>query len=187
MTVWSTGPCPTGQHSVEIVRSASSAAGKNVTLDAVDIWGTIRLPHPLRADRHPHRQGRVVDQLLQERGLRRKLRTLAHESPAAASATIYFTGTRLDWIAMKGTTAGVADVYLDGTLVATIVLHKTSGAAYEVMVWSTGTLLEGNHTVRIVRNSDSGTDRYLTLDAVEIGGPSRPRRRSVRGGAPSHR
>ena len=74
---------------------------------------------------------------------------------------------------MMGTTAGVADVYLDGTLVDTIVLHKTSGAAYDVMVWSTGTLLEGNHTVRIVRNPDGGTDRYLTLDAVEIWGTIR--------------
>ena len=35
-------------------------------------------------------------------------------STSGASATIYFNGTRLDWIAMKGTTTGIADVYLDG-------------------------------------------------------------------------
>ena len=30
------------------------------------------------------------------------------------SATIYFNGTRLDWMAMKGTSTGIAEVYVDG-------------------------------------------------------------------------
>ena len=37
-----------------------------------------------------------------------------------ASVSIYFTGTRLDWIAMKGTTTGMADVYLDGDFRTTV-------------------------------------------------------------------
>ena len=35
---------------------------------------------------------------------------------AGASVTVTFNGTRLDWIAMKGTTTGKADVYLDDVL-----------------------------------------------------------------------
>ena len=41
---------------------------------------------------------------------------------------------------MKGTTAGIADVYLDGAKKATINL-AASTASYRVKVWSTGTLV----------------------------------------------
>ena len=51
---------------------------------------------------------------------------MADRAPAGASATIYFTGTRLDWIAMKGTTTGIAVVYLDGVKKATINLAATA-------------------------------------------------------------
>ena len=88
-------------------------------------------------------------------------------STALASATIYFTGTRLDWIAMKGTTTGTADVYVDDVKVATVNLAASS-ATYNVMVWSTGTLAAGAHRVRIVRTASGGLN--LTLDAVDIWG-----------------
>ena len=52
---------------------------------------------------------------------------------------------------MKGSTTGIADVYLDGEQVATIDLNS-SVAAYDVNVWSTGILAEGDHVVRIVRS-----------------------------------
>jgi len=39
--VWSTGTLAYGTHTVKLVRNKSSASGKFLTLDAVDIWGTI--------------------------------------------------------------------------------------------------------------------------------------------------
>jgi hypothetical protein len=168
--VWTTGPLTSGLHCVKIVRSASSAAGKYLTLDAVDIYGTISAP-PTRyeqADARIEKTGSWTDFTKTAASGGSYGRSLT-STPEQASATIHFTGTRLDWIAMKGTTAGVADVYLDGTLMATIDLNAAT-ATYNVVVWSTGTLLEGDHTVRIVRDPDSGATRYLTLDAVEIWG-----------------
>jgi hypothetical protein len=41
MLIWSTGTLDEGRHSVRIVRNSASAAGKYITLDAVDIWWTI--------------------------------------------------------------------------------------------------------------------------------------------------
>lgn len=41
VNVWSTGSLARGSHRVRIVLSSSSPAGKYLTLDAVDIWGTI--------------------------------------------------------------------------------------------------------------------------------------------------
>ena len=61
---------------------------------------------------------------------------------SAASATIYFDGTRLDWIATKGVTMGLATVSLDGgapspsiSTTPTVLRQKTA--------WSTGTLPGG--------------------------------------------
>ena len=93
-------------------------------------------------------------------------------STPGASATIYFRGTRLDWIAVKGLTPGVADVYLDGVKQATIDLAAPA-STYQVNVWSTGTLPESDHMVEIVRSSSSTPGEYLTLDAVDIWGTMR--------------
>ena len=166
--VWSSGTLVAGDHYVKIVRSSSSASGKYVTLDAVDIVGTISAPPP------PLKRYEQTDTHIVKVGTWENFAKTAasggsygRSSTNGASATIYFNGTRLDWIAMKGTTTGAGDVYVDGTKVATINLAASS-ASYQVMVWSTGTLVAGNHTVRLER---VGTvTGYLTLDAVDIWG-----------------
>ena len=90
---------------------------------------------------------------------------------STASTTITFTGTRLDWIAMTGTTTGVAEIYLDGAITPSATIDLAAATAvYKVKVWSTGTLTNGVHTVRIVRSAAGATGEYLTLDAVDIWG-----------------
>jgi len=42
VNAWSSGSLPEGNHMVEIVRSSSNASDKRLTLDALDVWGTIR-------------------------------------------------------------------------------------------------------------------------------------------------
>ena len=93
-------------------------------------------------------------------------------STPGASATVYFRGTRLDWVAVEGLTPGVADVYLDGVKQATIDLAAPV-STYQVNAWSTGSLPEGNHMVEIVRSSSSASGEYLTLDALDIWGTMR--------------
>lgn len=88
-------------------------------------------------------------------------------SAGGASVTITFSGTRLDWIAMKGTTTGKADVYLDDVLKRTVDLANST-AVYQQNVWSTGDLSNGVHRVRIVRSSSSASGKYLTVDAVDV-------------------
>jgi len=90
-------------------------------------------------------------------------------SSSGGSVTLTFFGTRLNWIAMKGTTTGLADVYLDGVFQTTVDLSAPI-ASYQQDVWSTGDLSEKVHTVRIVRSSASLSGKYLTLDAVDVVG-----------------
>ena len=93
----------------------------------------------------------------------------ARSPTAKAAATISFTGTRLDVIAMKGTTTGKVDIYLDNVLKASIDTAVTV-AAYKVVLWSSGDIATGTHTVRIVRSDSSAVGKFLTLDAVDIWG-----------------
>jgi Rv2525c-like, glycoside hydrolase-like domain/IPT/TIG domain len=261
--VWSTGALAYGNHKVEIVRSTSSATGKYVTLDAVDVVGslsallpptvtaltpssgstsggtsvtitgtgftdvsavtfggapaatfTVHSPTQITALTSAHAQGAVNvsviahgwangntskddytysdtslatrfeqtdPHIVYEGAWETYIKTVAsggsygRANTSKASATIYFTGTRLDWIAMKGITAGSADVYLDGTKKATVNL-AASTASYRVKVWSTGVLANGRHSVRIVRSASSAATKYVNLDAIEVlgtitGGP----------------
>ncbi len=255
--VWSTGTLAYGNHTVQIVRSSSSAATRYVTLDAVDVVGsisallpptvtsltpssgstsggtsvtisgtgftdvstvtlggvpaatfTVHSPTQITAPTPPHAQGTVDvsvtahgwtnnntskdDYTYSDASLATRYEqtdphivyegtwetyikgaayggSYGRSKTGGASATIYFTGTRLDWIAMKGTTGGKADVYLDGVKKTTIDL-AASTASYRVKVWSTGTLAHGDHTVQIVRSSSSAATRYVTLDAVDVVG-----------------
>ena len=165
--VWSTGPLTSGLHSVKIVRSASSAAGKYLTLDAVDIYGTIAAP-PTRYEQTNsgiHKVGTWADFSSAAASGSSYGRSLA----STTTATIHFTGDRIDYIGMKGTTAGVAEVWLDGELKATIDLTATV-ATYNALIWSSGTIGGGAHTLLIVRNAGSAVTEYLTLDAVDIWG-----------------
>ena len=244
--VWSTGALVYGSHTVEIVRSASSTATRYVSLDAVDVVGSLRHAPPVVIGVDPPSGGASVTitgtgftdltavtfggapaasyqvesstrivavppaitpgtvdvvvttawgssdpsgtaddytilarheqtdpHILYEGSWETFYKSFAsggsygRSNSARASATVYFTGTRLDWFAMKGFTAGIADVYLDGEQVATIDLN-TSVAAYDVKVWSTGMLVEGAHVVRIVRSDASAAYKYVTVDAVEV-------------------
>ena len=70
---------------------------------------------------------------------------------------------------MKGTTTGLMDVYLDGTLETTIKTAATT-AVYQQDLYTTGDLTQGTHTVKIVRNGTSASGKYITLDAVDIWG-----------------
>lgn len=93
----------------------------------------------------------------------------ARSSTSGASVTITFDGTRLDWIAMKGTSTAIGDVYLDGVKKATINL-ASAAAVYQQKVWSTGDLEDKQHVVKIVRSAASASGKYLTIDAVDVVG-----------------
>ena len=170
--VWTTGTVAAGPHFVDIVRDTASLSGKYLTLDAVDISGTIDSPPP-PPKRYEQADARIVKTGVWSDFVRAAASggSYGRSITSGADATITFTGTRLDWIAMEGTTTGLADVYVDGVLVTLtpIDLHSAA-AAYQVRVWTTGTLSNTTHVVRIARDAGSATGRYLTLDAVDIWG-----------------
>ena len=172
VNVWSTGDLPAGAHKVRMVRSAASAAGRYLTLDAVDIWGQLTAaPPPVT------RYDQTNTNIVKIGGWSDFTKTAAYSgsygrsSTDGASATVYFRGTRLDWIATKGLTTCLADVYVDDVkMTGTPINLYANPAIYKVNVWSTGYLPTGPHKVQIVRSAGSAAGTFLTLDAVDVWG-----------------
>jgi uncharacterized repeat protein (TIGR02543 family) len=165
--LWSTGDLTSGVHAVRLVRSSSSASGKFIVVDAVDVWGEL-IPGPTRYDQ-------TNTKIVYSGSWAPYTKSAAYNgsygrsSTSGASATIYFTGTLLNWIGMKGTTTGIVEVWVDGALKETVDLTATT-AAYQVNLFSTGTLPDAPHTVKLVRSDSSAAGKFIVLDAVDIFG-----------------
>jgi hypothetical protein len=97
------------------------------------------------------------------------LGSYGRSSTSGARATVWFTGTKIAWIGMKGSTPGIVDVWIDDVKKATLDLYA-SPAVYQKTLWTSDTLESGTHRMDLVRNSGSLSTEYLVLDAVDIWG-----------------
>ncbi|MDP8904628.1 MAG: S8 family serine peptidase [Chloroflexota bacterium] len=71
------------------------------------------------------------------------------KSTAAGSrATYSFSGTAVALVSTRGPSRGIAEIWLDGTKVATIDLYASSLQTSRV-VWASGTLTAGSHTLQV--------------------------------------
>jgi hypothetical protein len=82
-----------------------------------------------------------------------------------------FTGTGVQWIAPKSNNGGYADVYIDGTLVATNVTTYAATTSYQQVIWSDSGLSNGPHTLKIVvlgTKPSASTNTYAQIDAFIV-------------------
>jgi hypothetical protein len=90
-----------------------------------------------------------------------------------ARATFSFTGTAVSWISARASTTGIARVYVDGTLVATVDTYAPSLQMQVVMFTATG-LPRGPHTIAIeatmTANPASGPTPpcWVVVDAFDV-------------------
>ncbi|MGW4897809.1 beta-galactosidase [Kitasatospora sp. NPDC004240] len=93
---------------------------------------------------------------------------------AGADVTVRFRGTAVRWIASTAANHGLADVYLDGTLAATVDGYS-AGTVSQQVLWSRNGLTDGEHTLRIVatgRKNASAKGTFVAVDAVDVPGPA---------------
>ncbi len=81
--------------------------------------------------------------------LPRRYRCISTTGRSGPSLTFQFKGTGISWYGTKGTTYGKAYVYIDNIKKATIDLYR-SGTAYRQRLWTSATLSNGLHTLRIL-------------------------------------
>ncbi|TQJ92178.1 beta-galactosidase [Streptomyces sp. SLBN-31] len=94
--------------------------------------------------------------------------TESFSNKAGDSLTVPFDGTAIRWIGSKTDNHGYADVYLDGTKIATV--DDSGGENQAVLFQKTG-LPSGAHTLKIVvagKHGSGSTDDYVSIDAIDV-------------------
>ena len=88
-----------------------------------------------------------------------------------ATITITFKGTKLDWIATLGPNMGKALVSIDGGEAVLVDLYSAT-ELYQQLVWSTGDLEYGVHTLTITfpEGADYQEGKGINLDALDVTG-----------------
>ena len=102
--------------------------------------------------------------------------TESYDETANDYAQFTFTGTSVEWIGPLRNNGGYANVYLDGTLVATNVNTYSSTTVNQAVLWSAQGLANTSHTVKIVVDgtNQSGSYPWVSIDAFEYGQPGVP-------------
>jgi len=170
-TVFSTGDLDAALHTVRITCTGTAGAlatDSFVSLDALAVGGVLT--------------GTPFDQ--PDRRIARRGSWSTYEAPVLAGGSYMFTnvagseyvvafsGTRLDLLATIGPKYGIASVSVDGGAAVPVDFYSASTATQRV-VYTTGDLPAGSHSVRVVctgnRNA-SASDAYIGLDAALVTG-----------------
>jgi hypothetical protein len=79
-----------------------------------------------------------------------------------------FTGTGVEWIAPVSNNGGYANIYIDGTLVASNITTYNANTSYQQVIWSDSGLSNTSHTIKILVDGTkpaASTNTYVQVDA----------------------
>ena len=173
--VWSaTGLSENTTHTVRVEWTGTknpAATDTAISIDAIDLIGGL-CEYPLTR----HEQ---ADPLITYSG---SWNSVAHTSlssgdhaklNATGSADISFKGPRVDLLALKASTYGIAKITLDGGTPQTVDLYAPANAVqWKAKVWSATGLSENTtHTVRVEwtgTKNPAATDTAISIDAIDL-------------------
>jgi len=160
-------------HTVTIAGTGELGSGtsKNVSIDAIDIVGTLLSESAVTAHYDD------TDPLIAYTG---KWKTVSSAFYAGGSmhyaevtpavATFYFKGTGVDVFSLKSPRYGIATITVDG--VPTRVDMSSPGYTYQARTFSLRGLTDTVHTVTIASAGElgSGTSRNISIDEIDVFG-----------------
>ncbi len=98
------------------------------------------------------------------------LNTESFSNHAGDSVSVTFTGSSVRWISSGDPSHGIADVYLDGTKVATVDGYAPS-KTFQTIFYAKDGLASGQHTLMIVATgtkNPAATGAYTVVDAIDV-------------------
>jgi hypothetical protein len=169
---WDTTTATNGSHTLTAV--ARDAAGNSTTAAAVTVTVSNTAANTLRID-----EGNTA---IEYQGSWNQGNTSRPWSGGTAAigfavgqnATLSFRGTGVTWIGFRANWAGIANVYLDGTLAATVDAYSATEVVGATMFTASG-LASGPHTLRIevTRTKNAASSDYVVVvDAFDIINPA---------------
>ena len=169
---WNTRAFVDGSHSISAV--VRDARGNRVTSDGIaatvaNSMTTTRIEDTSAAITYT-RSGTWIEGYADGRGWSDG--TAALGFAADQHAILRFSGTGANWIGFRGPQTGIADVYLDNVLVATVDTYAETEMTGAVLYSVTG-LAPGPHTLTIsVPNprakNDASVDYFIVVDAFDV-------------------
>lgn len=170
-TVYSTGPLADTLHVVRISSTGTAnplASDKYVGVDAARITGAlVSSPHEQSDTRIAKRGAWTTSPGAYYSGGSH----MVSSAPGAETA-VAFSGTGLQLVCTTGPKFGVASVSIDGGAPTDVDLY-TADTRFRQVVFGTGALTEGRHTVRIAwtgRKNPAASDTFVGLDAALVDG-----------------
>ena len=172
--VYETGILEQGDHTLVIEWTGDKRAGSwaaMIGIDAVDVVGELtEAPRPMRYEESA--AGLTFTEGWETQGDSAASGGSYNYLDSTGSATVSFEGTYLAWIASKSDSSGKAWVTVDGGDPRLVDLYSASSQA-QTVVWNTGALAQGIHTVSIVwsglKNSNASSDG-IGVDAFDLVG-----------------
>ncbi len=196
--VWNTGTLPEGAHTVKISWDPVNAAGKYISVDAVEVIGTLttasatsttpptsptpstppttsKTPTPApTTNRYEQTDARFsfAGGWTASSSSSASAGSFRFADSAGSAATATFNGTFLAWIGKKSPAYGKAKVTVDGGTPLIVDLFSAD-TKWKQKLWDTGTLAAGAHTVKIEwtgTKSAAATGTNINVDAFDIAG-----------------
>ncbi|MCC6544407.1 MAG: fibronectin type III domain-containing protein [Nitrospirae bacterium] len=96
--------------------------------------------------------------------------TFTNSNQQGATASFTFSGIQVTWIGPKHPAFGIADVYLDNTLVASVDTYRSVAIGQQTIFTASG-LTNNAHTIRIVvsgRKNSASSNTYIGIDAFDV-------------------
>jgi cell wall-associated NlpC family hydrolase/putative cell wall-binding protein len=181
-SVWATGVLDSGQHTVRITYDTTNASGKFIDVDAFDVIGTVGGPTSTppadpgtpATTRYEQNNAALVytGTWTASSSTSASAGSFRYADTAGSSVTVKFTGTSLAWIGKRSPVYGIAKVTLDGGDPVLVDLYD-AGTVWNTLIWQTGTLAAGAHTLVIEWTSaknDAATDYNVSVDAFDVAG-----------------
>jgi len=171
--VFSTGDLAAGPHTVLVTASGRknlAAEGTYASIDGVILEGTISQALLRYEETEPKLGWGGGIAAYADYGASGSRYITA--GPSWGAVNVSFEGARMDWVALTGPQFGIANVSLDGGPSVDVDLYSPT-VGYQRVVYSTGQLGWGTHTVQISwsgRRNGAAVERYVTMDAFDIGG-----------------
>jgi hypothetical protein len=174
--VFSASGLASGSHTlvIEVTGTSNpSASGANIVVDAFDVTSEGSGPPPTttrieQTDPSVSYTGTWFPDKSEPPGTSGG--TYAESVEAGARATITFTGTAVSWISARADQAGIANVYVDGTLVDTVDTYSPT-LELQANLFTASGLSRGTHTLTIEvtgTKNPSSSDVGVVVDAFDV-------------------
>jgi len=164
---WDTALIPDGSYRLKVA-ARDHAGGLNSTETTVTVWnGTTRIEETDPAITYSGTWSHGNQGIRAWSG---DTAAIAILTAFPAQATLSFNGTGVRWVGFRGPQAGIANVYVDGVLVATVDLFDTIEHVRTV-VFAVDGLAPGPHTLVVQATgtwNPLSTDPFVVVDAFIV-------------------